>query len=106
MAGKNYKRKPYEKDVACSSEKPVLETPRLNWEVNINLILGVRKCDSMGLFAVTLGKRPVEDSCERGNEYSPPSPFTPKNGILSTTWRILASQERLGFMELVSVTFM
>jgi hypothetical protein len=49
----------YEKDVICSAEKQVLERPRLSWEVHINLILGVRECDSMGLIAVTLNKRPV-----------------------------------------------
>jgi hypothetical protein len=31
----------------------------------------------MGLFAVTLDKRPVEESCKSGNEYPPP-PFPAK----------------------------
>ena len=53
--------------VVCSSAKPALGRPRINCEVNINLSLGVRECGSLGLIAATRDKRPVEDSCERGN---------------------------------------
>jgi len=62
----------YEKDVVCS-EKPVLERPRLNWEVNINFILGVRECDSMGLIAVTLDIRAAMN-------------IPPAKIFFSTTW--------------------
>jgi hypothetical protein len=100
MAGKLQKIS-YEKGAVCSSEKPVLERPRLSWKVNINFILGVRECDSMGMIALTLDKRPVKDCCESGNEQSPSTP--PKKRNLSTTWANIVYQERLGFMELVSV---
>jgi len=81
MAGKLQKKMVYEKDVVCS-EKPVLERPGLNWEVNINLILGVRECDSMGLIAVTLDKRPMNAAM---NSLPLPSPRRQKWDF-STTW--------------------
>lgn len=100
MAGKLQKKMLYEKDVVCSSEKPVLERPTLSWEANINLNLWVRECDSVDLIAVTPDKRSVNAAMK---SLPPPGP---KMGFCQLPGRILASQERLGFMELVSVTFM
>ena len=69
--GKTTKKMIYEKDVVSSSEKPVLERPRLSWEVSINLIPGVRECDSMGLIAAALDERPANAAM---NSPPPPSP--------------------------------